>query len=572
MNRRSPSSAAAPPKPAAVPLHPILAEIQPMLRAGRIAEAAARCEQAIAGGAEDPLLLLNTVHLQLHLGRNQEAFDLCERILARQPDHIDAHFNRGLAAMRINRYEEALLSFQTVLKRKPDYVEALTNLSAVYFGLGFIREALEPLRKANRLKSDLVPIWQNLLSITNYDETVPLAELMELHRRAGKQIARGAGARPTAYPNNTPDPDRPLRIGYLSGDFFNHPASHYIEPVLRLHDRSRFELFAYSLIGWSDTLTQAFRSMVPNWRDVALVDDAGLFRMIQEDRIDILVDLSGHTARNRAMVVARKPAPVSINWIGYLNSMGLVAVDHAILDPHLLSPAAEAAFVEAPLKLPDTAYCYTPLIAGREPAEAPWQRNGHITFGCFNNPAKLSAASLKAWAEILKRVPDSQLLFKYKTYSVPMVQARVLEALAAHGVGADRVRFEGFSPLGSFLDTFGSIDVALDSFPYSGVTTSMHTLYMGVPLVTLEGDTPMQRFGRTALTAVGRTDWIARTPEEYVAIAEAIVAEVRANPGLRRDIQRRMVVSPMMQHDRFVRDLEAAYRHAWSLWCGRHAR
>jgi predicted O-linked N-acetylglucosamine transferase (SPINDLY family) len=528
-------------------------------------------EAALAGGTDDTALMMQIVRLQLHLGRNQEAWDLGRRVLDRDPEHADAHFQLGLASMRINRYEDALVHFRHVLDRSPNNVEAQTNQAAVYFGLGFIQESLEHLEKALKLSPGLVAVWQNYVSILNYDENVPLAKLMERHREAGRRIAQAAPRPPSSYANDR-TPGRRLRIGYLSGDFFNHPAAHYIEPVLRCHDREGFDVHAYSLIGWSDPITQAFRGMVPNWHDVGLLDDEALFRKIQADGIDILIDLSGHTARNRVLVMARKPAPVTVNWIGYLNSMGMKAFDYALLDPHLLSPAAEKGFVETPWKLPHTAYCYTPLIGERPVAPFPSQAAGRVTFGCFNNPAKLSRASMAAWAEILKAVPDSRLLFKYKTYAAAMVQRRVLDAMAAHGIGAERIVFEGFSPLGSFLDTFGSIDIALDSFPYTGVTTTMHTLFMGVPVVTLEGDTPMQRFGRTALTGIGRPDWIARTPEEYVAIAVRTVDEIKANPGLRQEIQERMRASPLMRHEAFVRDLEAGYREMWRRWCTSHGR
>lgn len=545
--------------------------VQELVRSGRIPEAVALAEAAVAEGTADTLLSIHLMQLYLHAGRNQETWDLGQRVIEREPANVDAHFQLGLAGMRINQYEDALGHFAFVLERAPDNVEALTNQAAVHFGLGQIRESLNHLDRALKLSPDLVPVWQNYISILNYDEDVPLARLMERHRKAGRRIARLTPKVPASYAND-PSPDRRLRIGYLSGDFFNHPAAHYIEPVLRLHDRANFDIYAYSLIGWSDPVTKAFQGHVPNWRDVSLLDDESLFRTIQADGIDILIDLSGHTARNRILLMARKPAPVTVNWIGYLNTIGIPSYDYAILDPHLLSRPAESGFVERVWRLPHSAYCYTPLIGDRPVAPAPCQTNGYVTFGCFNNPAKLSRVSLNAWAQILKAMPDSRLLFKYKTYSAESVQRRVIEAMVAQNVDSERLVFEGFSPLGSFFDTFGSIDVALDSFPYTGVTTTMHTLFMGVPLVSLEGDTPMQRFGRTALTAIDHTDWIARSPQDYVAIAIRLAKEAKTNPGLRQEIRQRMLASPLMCHDVFVRDLEAAYRGMWQRWCASHAR
>lgn len=548
----------------------VLTQAQTLMRRGRAAEAMRTCEQAVRDGNGDPQLLLEMTNLYLHLGRQEDAYQTGLKVLEADPEESSAHFNLGLAGMRTNRYEAALGHFQTVLKRDPQNVRALTNLGGVYFGLGFIKESLAQYREALRFDPSVVGIWQNYISILNYDEDAPLSFVMAQHREVGEKLLAMAGPRPASYPND-PTPNRRLRIGYLSGDFIMHPASHYVEPVLRLHDKGAFDLYAYSLSTWSDPVTEGFKTCVPNWRDVGMLDDEQLFQMIQTDRIDILVDLSGHTARNRILTVARKPAPVMVNWIGYLNTLGVPGIDYSLLDPHLLSPAATAGFVDRPWLLPETAYCYTPLVMPRRPAPSPVFRKGHITFGCFNNPAKLSRAAFAAWGGILRRLPDSLLIFKYKTFDSPMVQKRVLDAMAEQGVAAERIHFEGYSPLGPFLDGFGEIDIALDTFPYTGVTTTMHTLWIGTPMVTLAGDTPMQRFGRTALLSIGRPDWIAATPEEYVAITLRLADEVKADPDLRRKVQRRMLCSSMMRHEAFVRDLENAYRGMWQAWCDQQA-
>lgn len=546
----------------------VLTQAQALMQRGQAAAAMKLCEQAVEGGNGEPLLLLEMTNLYLHLGRHDDAYRAGQKVLEADPEETSAHFNMGLAGMRTNRYEAALGHFQTVLKHDPENVRALTNLGGVYFGLGFIKESLAQYREALRLDESVPGIWQNYISILNYDEDAPLSFVMDQHRVVGEKLQSMAGPRPASYAND-PAPNRRLRIGYLSGDFIMHPASHYVEPVLRLHDKNAIDLYAYSLITWSDPVTDGFRSCVPNWRDVGMLSDDQLFDQIQADKIDILIDLSGHTARNRILTVARKPAPVMVNWIGYLNTLGIPGIDYSLLDPHLLSPAADAGFVDRPWALPETAYCYTPLVTYRRPAPSPVFVKGHITFGCFNNPAKLSRAAFAAWGEILRSLPGSRLIFKYKTFDSPMVKERVLNAMAAQGVEADRLSFQGYSPLGPFLDGFADIDIALDTFPYTGVTTTMHTLWVGTPMVTLTGDTPMQRFGRSALLSIGRPDWIAASPKDYVAIALRLAEEVKADPMLRQKVQRRMHCSSMMRHETFVRNLENAYRAMWQAWCAR---
>jgi protein O-GlcNAc transferase len=543
-----------------------LGEALNLLNQGRNDDARAACDRAMQDGMSEPALLMQAQQIYLHLGRHEEAYTAGLRVLERDPDHAEAHFNLGLAGMRTNRYEAALGHFRFVLDRDPGNVRALTNLGGVYFGLGRIQDSLAQYRAALEIDPSLVGIWQNYISILNYDEDCPLDWMMAEHRRVGERIMAMAGPRPTDYLND-PSPERRLRIGYLSGDLIMHPASHYLEPVFRLHDRQGFDLYAYSLCTWSDPVTQAFRQFIPNWREAGALDDNQVFEMIRADRIDILIDLSGHTARNRIPAVARKPAPIIINWIGYLNSIGIPGLDYALLDPHLLSPAAAGGFVEKPWLLPETAYCYTPLAAPRTPSPSPYFRNGYITFGCFNNPAKLSCAAFAAWGEIMRALPDSKIIFKYKTFDAPMVQKRVLDAMTGHGVAAERIVFEGHSPLGAFLDGFAEIDVALDTFPYTGVTTTMHTLWIGAPMATVSGDTPMQRFGRSALINIGRPDWVAASAAEYPKVVLRIVEEVKSNPRLRHEVRRRMLISPLMRHQSYVRALELAYRDMWRRWC-----
>lgn len=543
-----------------------IAQTRQLVALGRRDEAIAILETVVRQGTRNLDLVLELVRLYTQAGRAQEAYDLGTQVLRIRPGHLDAHFQLGLAALPLHRYQDAEGHFKAVLEHNPRSIESLTNLGAVYFGVGAVRQALECFEQVRQLTPELVPVLQNYLSMLNYDEDLPLAELMAQHRTLGAVIAAQAGPRPASYANDRAL-ERPLRVGYLSGDYLNHPAAHYIEPVFRHHDPARVQVFAYSLLPYADPITQVFRDLVPNWRDVADLSNDALFEAIQRDRIDILVDLAGHTARNRVLVVARKPAPIAVNWVGYLNSMGLEAVDYGLWDPHLLSPAAEALLTERAWKLPETAYAYAPLATPRQPAPAPWARKGHITFGCYNNPAKVSDRALDVWGRVLARLPDSTILFKYKTFTVPSVQSRVLDGLGRHGVAPERVVFEGFTPLGRYLESFAEIDLAFDSFPYTGVTTTMHTLYMGVPVVTLEGDTPVQRFGRSALVGIGRPDWIARDESDYVEVALTIVDEIRRRPELRQEIQQRMLASPLMRHQDFVRGLEDGYRAMWARWC-----
>lgn len=520
-----------------------------------------------ADRSDEPGLLMTLLQCYLNANRNTEALAVGQRLMPAFDRDQGVLLNLGLANMRVNRYEDALAAFRRVLDLNPSSIEALVNLGAVYFGLGMVSEALDVNKRATAARPDLVAVWQNYLAILNYDDSIDVDTLLSEHRRGGAHIARHVGPRPERYAN-APDPERRLRIGYLSGDMFNHPASHYVEPVLRCHDRGRFDVHVYSLITWRDVVTDALRGYVgPNWHDVGTLDDAQLFDRIQADGIDILVDLSGHTSRNRVLVCARRPAPLVANWVGYLNTMGMEGYSYALLDQQLITQRAAQGFAERVVALPTTAFAYNPLASPRVPAPFPHLKNGHIVFGCFNNPAKLSNRCIATWARILREVQDSRILFKYKTFDAGIVKERVTTAFAAHGVSADRLVFTGFVPLGAYLDTFAEIDIALDTFPYTGVTTTMHTLYMGVPLISLDGQTPMQRFGNAALRQIGRPDWIASTVDDYVAAALRLVGEAKANPGLRAEVHRRMLAAPMMRHEAMVRDLELGYRHIWRNWC-----
>jgi len=490
-------------------------------------------------------------------------------VLEHCPDDLQSLVNLGAAAQRRGFAVEGVRLQRRAIGVDPSCLEAHLNLGSALSDQGLADDAIAVYRQALRVAPRSWPLYSNLLFTLHLDPKQGRQAIFDEHLAFGRRLAESISAQPALAPRAR-DPARRLRIGYISPDFRNHPVAHFIEPVLREHDPEVVTVHCYSDVEYPDAVTARLSQLVPHFTPCAGLRNAALIERIRADEIDILVDLAGHTGRNRLPVFAARPSPVQVSWLGYFDTTGVGAIDYRIADEHSVSATDERFFVEQVVRLPRSANCYLPP-PGPEPSRAPCLYQGYVTFGCFNNPMKVGRDVVAVFAEVLRRVPNSRLLFKYSAFNDPHRRSRYLAWLKEEGISEERVQFEGPSPLPLFLAAFERIDIALDPFPYSGETTALHTLWMGVPLVVLGGPSLVQRLASRVLSICGHGDWIAGSPEEYVRLAVELASDATRLDRLRPEIRASLQASPLLDHAGVTRELEAAYRNMWHRWCGSDA-
>jgi predicted O-linked N-acetylglucosamine transferase (SPINDLY family) len=534
---------------------------------GGFREAAESLELAVRLAPQQAAIWLNFGVACLELGRIRQAEDCFRQALAREPHRPEACNILGHALLLQGRCGEAIEQLEQALALKPGYAPAHDNLGRVLKAQGRAAEAL----RHHRIALEAQPrssTHSNFLYTLNLIAGLDPAEVAAEHRRWA-----GLYAEPATTPSALHDftPARPLRIGYVSPDFVRHAVAYFFEPALARHDPGQFEVFCYSDAPVPDAVTERLRRQADGWCASALMSDAQLEAQIRRDRIDILVDLAGHTARNRLAVFARRPAPVQVTWLGYPNTTGLEAIDYRLTEAVSDPPGqTEAWHSEKLYRLPEVFSCY------RAPAECPAVSPlpalaaGHVTFGCFNNFAKVADSTLEHWARLLRAVPHSRLLLKSRGLSDPATVARVHAHFAAAGVGADRIECNGVElSVPAHLALYHRVDIALDTFPYNGTTTTCEALWMGVPVVTLAGRTHASRVGASLLTHLGWLEGIAADKTEYGARAQRLAADLPGLARLRQGLRERMRRSPVCDEPRFVHHLEDAFRQMWIERCQR---
>ena len=368
--------------------------------------------------------------------------------------------------------------------------------------------------------------------------------------------------------NNSKDPERIIRIGYLSPDFCKHAVHYFLEPLLVNLDRNNFEVFAYSNTPREDGVTERIKKEVDHWRDVRFISDDAIADLIESDKIDILIDPTGHTGQNNLEIFARKPAPIQLSWMGYPATTGMKAMDYKITDPYA-EPLGmtEHLNVETLWRMPEIFCCYQ---AGETTAvvidHPPFEDNGYIIFGCFNNFAKVTDEVMKTWAKILEKVSNSKLLLEIYGVDMPLVRNNVERRLKQANMPLERVILETRRKTNQY-HLYNKIDIALDPFPCNGGTTSMDTLWMGVPMVTLAGRHFVSRMGVTILTNAGLPELIANSEEEYIKFAVDLANDRERLKKMRHGLRDRVKASPLMDQERFARNMETAYREMWRKWC-----
>jgi predicted O-linked N-acetylglucosamine transferase (SPINDLY family) len=485
--------------------------------------------------------------------------------LEQKPDYAGALYNYGLILRKQGKLEAAANSLSRAIKIAPDMLPAYAALGPIQRGLARIEESVETFRAARKIAPERLDMLSEELLTLNYSEDVSNKVLFDIHRTYGAQI-ESAYLRRFETSSNTRDPERCLRIGYVSGDFYRHPVALFLIPVLELHDRSSCEIYCYSTGIIEDEVTRQIRGLTNAWRHATTMTDTELADEINKDGIDILVDLAGHSGTVRLGVFAQQPAPVQVAWLGYLNTTGMTRMQYRLCDGYSDPPElSDSLHTEILYRLPNSQWCYRSFISIDPSETPPFLKNGFITFGSFNHMAKLSKTVRRYWSEILRLLPSSRLIF----VGIPEGHARedLLRYLEDTGVSLERVQCVPYVTLYEYFQWFNAVDIALDTTPYSGGTSTCDALWMGVPVVTIPGSRSVSRSAASILSAIGLSEWIASTPEHYIRKAVEFAQQEAVITNLRKTLRHRMRESPLMDEPRFVRDIENAYRNMWRAWC-----
>jgi protein O-GlcNAc transferase len=535
-----------------------------LLRAGQPRESAAAARQAIA---LDPTLAEAHANLGHALNGSREldaamaAFTAC---LAVRPEHPDALLGIAVTQMYLGKPSAAVLALRRAEASSPAQAAIQTDLASALQALGSHEDALRGHRRAMALAPWMALCGSNLLMAMQYGPHITEAEALTEAQEWG---VRASGVARVVRGPVDRDPERKLRIGYVSADFWSHPVGFLGGGAITRHDRRDFSVIAYANQTITDRITTEIASGVDIWRPIPGMGDEAVARQIVADGIDILVDLSGHTGGNRLGVFARRPAPLQLSWLGYFATTGLPAIDAILLDDEHLADKGEAQFSEQVIRLPMGRFCYTPPPETPDPAPAPSEVLGHVIFGSFNNPAKLNGDTLDLWARVLEAVPDSRLVLKWRSLIDPILSARILGQFSIRGIAADRIVLEGAEPHDALLAAYGRIDVALDPMPFTGALTTCEALWMGVPVVTLPGRRAVSRQTHAILARIGMSRWSARDRDDYVAIASGLAADLATRSEMRTGLRAMMRASPLCDPAGFVTGLERVYRGLWRDWC-----
>jgi predicted O-linked N-acetylglucosamine transferase (SPINDLY family) len=511
---------------------------------------------------------LNTLGLLLNdQGRHDEAADALRRSIALYPNLAQVHLNLA-RALEKRHVDEALEHYQTTLRLHPNHPDALYELGELLKSIGRVNEAIAYFRSALAARPDSAGIHDALIYAMHFDIDHDVAAIHAEHARWRQAFEEPLRASRPKHENDL-SPDRTLRIGYVSPNFFAQAEAFFVVPLLEAHDRSSFEIYCYSDVTHPDEITDRLRSGSHHWRDTRNMRDELLAAQIHMDGIDILVDLTMHMRRSRLRAFAQKPAPVQVCWLAYPGDVAPAAIEYRISDEFLdpVDPDLSVS-MQQPVRLP-LWFSYDPLGDAGPVAPLPALQRGHITFGALNDQAKLNDQVLSLWADVMRAVPNSRLLAQHFAGSP---RKHFADFFAARGVSPDRIEFASLMPRDEYLHLYDRIDIALDTFPYNGITTTCDAMWMGVPVLTPPGHVPQSRAALGLLTVVGLADFAVRNREAFIEASVRWANDLPALAALRGTLRQRMQSSPLMNHKQFARHMEAAYRTTWRNYVARAPR
>ncbi|MDP9174237.1 MAG: tetratricopeptide repeat protein [Planctomycetota bacterium] len=498
------------------------------------------------------------------MGRFDEAIAQHQRALALDPNYVQAHFNLANALAGKNQMDEAIVSYRKALAFQPTLTTAMQNLGNAHLEMGQLNDAVNLYVRAMTIQRDKPDLHSCLLYAMQFDPRARPTDTFAEHVRWNLAHGVKGASQIKPFPKE-PLVGRRLRIGYVSADFYDHSVASFFEPLLAAHHADVVEVFCYANVARPDETTARLQKLTPHWHDIAAMTDDAVATMIRGHGIDILVDLSGHTGHNRLMLFARKPAPVQVTYLGYPDTTGLSAIDYRITDALADPPGmTEKYHSEKLARMPESFLCFSEPRNAPAVGPLPAAASGSVTFGSFNAAQKSNADVVGIWAAILKQVPKSRMMFKSKGLSNASARKWLLDLFAARSIGPERIVLRDWiAGKASHLLLYGEIDIALDTFPYNGTTTTCEALWMGAPVITLAGEHHRSRVGASILTNVGLGELIAKNAEEYTQKAVGLAGDLTKLGAMRAGLRPRMAKSPLMDAGRFAGNLEKLYQGMW---------
>lgn len=535
---------------------------------GDFAAACELAEKAIALAPEShhPYFLKGYLWIRRNCDTSVTAF---EKALQLSPDSAkDAYGLMALAQHFAGRVRDAEANYKKSLELNPNNPDTYMNYGNTLMVQARLPECLENLAQTIRLRPQHHYALSNVLLYSHYIPQATREYFWELFQDYDRRFALPLRPAELRFANPK-TPERKLRVGFVSCDFRTHSVAFFVEPLLRSHDREKFEFFCYSSSQTKDKYTGLLQGYVENWRDILALSDAEAAELIRRDGIDILIDLGGHTSDHRLLIFARKPAPVQVSWLGFPDTTGITAIDYRLSDTLADPPVFDKYSAEKVVRLPGGFHCYCPFPNAPAIVPLPQENTGHVTFGSFNNYAKTSTEIASLWVEILNRVPGSMLMLKSLGLADEQVRAAVRERFSRLGLDPDRLIIcPRTVSIYDHLAMYNQVDIALDTWPYNGTTTTFEALWMGAPLMTLTGDTHASRVGASLLANCGLQDLICQSPEEYVRKTVAFAEQPEALRRARTLMRVRLLHSPLLSEEWFTRKFEAAVRGMWREYCG----
>ncbi len=529
-------------------------------------------ERALAVDPDCYAALVNLANILDLDNQPNEAAALYQKAIATRKNPVEALVNFGNLLSKQGRLKASVACYEQALRITPKNAIVHNNLANLLKNKGEVENALDHYRLATELDPGFPVAASNRVFAMNYSGKVDGNALYEAHRAWAEHWADPESAKAAPFQNDR-SPERRLRIGYLSPDFWTHSVAYFMEPLLENHDREQVEIVCYANARRADATTERLQGLADRWRDIRPLTDEQVAGMVRADGVDILVDLAGHTAGNRLFVFARKSAPIQVAYLGYPATTGMRAMDYRLTDSYAdPEGVADAWHSETLVRLPTGFHCFRPPDEAPAVGPLPAREAGRVTFGSFNNLGKVGGEVIALWSQVLRAVPDAHLIVKSQALADPGTCDDLAARFAAEGINAERLALHGrIQSQDEHLALYNRVDLALDSFPYNGVTTSCEALWMGVPVVSLAGGTHASRVGLSLLSHLGLAELTAKSADQFVERAVGLAGDFDRLEALRSTLRARMEAAPITDGSSLAGAIEAAYREMWKGWCGANA-